>query len=236
VHAGNVEQIIGGATLVLDGTDNASTRYLLNDACVKHSIPWVYGACVGVEGRTMLIQPAATPCLRCIFPEPPTAGELPTCDTVGVLASVANIVASLQVISAIRFILGNVNPLLLTLEAWSAHLRSLDLSSARADNCRTCRQRQFDFLDRPAGHLVSLCGRDAVQVQPISKKRAADSIDLAARLQAVGEVQRTPYFLRCTLREFAPLRLTIFPDGRTIVHGTSDPVRARAIYDRCIGS
>jgi adenylyltransferase/sulfurtransferase len=236
VHAGNVEEIIGGATVVLDGTDNASTRYLLNDACVKHSIPWVYGACVGVEGRTMLVRPDVTPCLRCVFPEPPAAGELPTCDTVGVLASAANIVASLQVASAMRFLVGSANAQLLTLNAWSPQLRSLDLKDARRNDCRTCGQRIFDFLDRPANHLVTLCGRDAVQVQPASKSKLHDSTDLASRLQSAGEVQRTPYFVRCALREGAPLRLTIFPDGRTIVHGTSDPVRARAIYDRYVGS
>ncbi len=236
VHAGNVEEIVGGASLVMDGTDNAQTRYLLNDACVKHSIPWVYGACVGVEGRTMLVRPGVTPCLRCIFPEPPAAGELPTCDTVGVLASAANIVASLQVVAAMKFLVGESSDSLITLNAWSAQIRSIDLTDARRADCPTCEARQFDFLDRPANHLVSLCGRNAVQVQPSSKRAASDSSLLAERLSSAGDVQTTPYFLRCTLRESAPLRLTIFPDGRTIVHGTNDPTRARAIYDRYIGS
>ena len=183
----------------------------------------------------MLVRPGITPCLRCVFPDPPAAGELPTCDTVGVLASAANIVASLQVVAAIRFLVGEANTKLLTLNAWSAQLRSLDLDDARRNDCRACTLHQYEFLDRPAGHLVSLCGRDAVQVQPTSRSRN-EACDLALRLQSAGEVQRTPYFLRCTLRESSPLRLTIFPDGRTIVHGTSDPIRARAIYDRYIGS
>jgi adenylyltransferase/sulfurtransferase len=236
VHAGNVEEIISGATLVMDGTDNAQTRYLLNDACVKHSIPWVYGACVGVEGRTMSVRPGITPCLRCIFPEPPAAGELPTCDTVGVLAPAANIIASLQVVSAIQFLVGESSESLITLDAWSRQFRSIDLTDARRADCRACGQRRFDFLDRPSNHLVSLCGRDAVQVQPSTKRVLAGSASLAQRLSSAGDVQTTPYFVRCTLRESAPLRLTIFPDGRTIVHGTSDPTRARAIYDRYVGS
>jgi adenylyltransferase/sulfurtransferase len=238
VHAGNIEEIIRGADVLLDGTDNAQARYLLNDAAVKHSMAWVYGACVGIEGRVMLIRPGVTPCLRCIFPEPPSAGELPTCDTVGVLASAANIVASLQVVAAIKFLTGGATDesSLVTLDAWTPQLRHLRLTDPPRDDCLTCGQKQFAFLDRPASYFVSLCGRDAVQVQPASRFENANHDAMEDRLRSAGEVQRTPYFLRCTLRDSAPLRLTIFPDGRTIVHGTNDPKRARAIYDRYVGS
>ena len=229
VHAGNIEQIIGGADLVLDGTDNAQTRYLLNDAAVKHSIPWIYGACVGVEGRMMLIRPGVTPCLRCVFPEPPAVGELPTCDTAGVLAPAANIVASLQVVAAVQLLTGRLpsQAALVSVNAWDMQMRKLELTDPPQRDCPACGQKRFDFLDRPSSYLVSLCGRDAVQVQPISKAAPSPQVELEQRLRSAGKVERTPYFIRCMLREAAPLRLTVFPDGRTIVHGTSDPSRAR---------
>jgi adenylyltransferase/sulfurtransferase len=237
VHAGNVEEVIAGADLGLDGTDNAQVRYLVNDAAVKHGLPWIYGACVGIEGRAMLIRPGITPCLRCVFPEPPAAGELPTCDTVGVLSSAASIVASIQVMLAMKFLTGGAtrDASLITVDAWSPQLRTMNLVDGKRNNCITCAQRRFEFLDRPANHSVSLCGRDAVQVQP-GRKPSDDQRELEVRLRSVGAVERTPYFLRCTLRDASALRLTVFPDGRTIVHGTSDPTRARAIYDRYVGS
>src|SRR4029078_768791 len=126
-------------------TDNASTRYLLNDACVKHSIPWVYGACVGVEGRTMLIRPGLTPCLCCVFPEPPGAGELPTCDTVGVLAAAANIIASLQVTEAIRILVGAAAAAMemTRVQPLPTRVTTISTKAARRDDCPTCGQRNF---------------------------------------------------------------------------------------------
>ena len=243
VHAGNVEQLVGAergrdpVDLVLDGTDNVETRYLLNDVAIKHAIPWVYGACVGTEGRCMAVRPGQTACLRCLFPEPPSAGELPTCDTAGVLGPAAAVAASLQVTAALRILVGAADePQMVSFDLWRGRFKSVSTADARRAECVACGQRRFEFLDeRSANRTTSLCGRDAVQVRPPT----ASSLDLAVladRLGGVGDVQRTPYLLRCQLREPGDVRLTIFPDGRAIIHGIRDVERARSLYARFVGA
>jgi molybdopterin/thiamine biosynthesis adenylyltransferase len=240
VDAGNIEELmrVGGerVDVILDGTDNVATRYLINDAAVKHGVPWVYGGCVGVEGRMMMIRPARTPCLRCVFPAPPAGSELPTCDTAGVLGPAAAVVASLQAIAAIHLLVDpsrDVEPQMLTMDLWRNRFHVMSLAGARREDCVTCAQRRFEFLDAMTRSTAQLCGRDAVQL-------AAAAIDPAAvetKLAAFGDVTRTPYFVRCALRgESQGIELTVFTDGRTIVHGTSDPARARSIHARLIGS
>jgi adenylyltransferase/sulfurtransferase len=239
----NVERLAGlegngpKADLILDGTDNVETRYLLNDMSVKHGVPWVYGACVGTEGRCMAIRPPETACLRCLFPSPASPAELPTCDTAGVLASAAAIVASLQVTRAIQLLLGQHAPQTLTsFELWAGRFRSVSTADARDPNCIACGQHRFEFLDnRSFARSATLCGRDAVQIRPV----ADVEIDLAAlsrRLSALGETQQTPYLVRCALREPAEVRLTVFGDGRAIVQGVPEVDRARAIYARFVGN
>lgn len=244
VHPGNIEALAGldihgkPVDLILDGTDNVATRYLINDVSVKHAIPWIYGACVGVEGRCMAIRPSVGPCLRCLFPEPPSAADLPTCDTAGVLASAAGIVASLQVAAALRTLLKMPDSLaesLIAFDAWQSRFKTIDLNSAKRPDCLTCGQRVFQFLQASAdGQMTSLCGRDAVQV----RSRMSSGVDLskmAGKLSQSGRVQQTPYLLRCDLHEPQAVRLTVFPDGRAIIQGTTDPDRARSIYARFIG-
>jgi len=245
VHSGNIEQIAGlerGGTrvhLILDGTDNVETRYLLNDVCVKHSVLWVYGACVGTEGRVMAIRPGVTPCLRCVFPTPPSGTELPTCDTAGVLGPAAGVVASLQVVAAMRVLCGaaeaQAEERLLAIDVWTGRMRSV-AAGARSPDCPTCGKRQFEFLDRADGPTAMLCGRRAVQVRP---SRSSAPFDLAAaevKLTRVGLVQRTPYLLRCRLNDAADVELTLFSDGRLIVTGTTDSDRAKSLYARYIGT
>jgi adenylyltransferase/sulfurtransferase len=224
--------------LILDGTDNAETRYLLNDVAVKHAIPWVYGACVGMEGRMMPIRPGVTPCLRCIFPTPPAAGELPTCDTTGVFAPAAAIVAALQAAAAIRFLLGadSAESLLTHFDAWTGRFRTASTADAKRPDCLTCGQKRFEFLEQVAGATsTSLCGRNAVQVRPAGGA-VFDLEMLAGKLSAAGEVQRNAHLVRCVLPPPQSFRLTAFADGRLIVHGTSDIDRARSIYARYVGN
>jgi adenylyltransferase/sulfurtransferase len=240
VYAGNIEEIIGDrCDLVLDGTDNVETRYLLNDACVKLGIPWIYGACVGTEGRVMAIRPGVTPCLRCLFEQPPAPGELPTCDTAGVLGSAAALAASLQVVAAIKTLTENVDAVgreLITFDVWTNRMRSINTTDSRLAGCRTCGQRRFEFLEQRNGSLTtSLCGRNAVQVRPPTGA-SPDASKVADRLSAVGRVEKNAYLLRCQLNEPEGLTLSLFADGRLIVHGTSDPARARSIYARFVGS
>jgi molybdopterin-synthase adenylyltransferase len=243
VHAGNIEQLAEGMHLLLDGTDNVETRYLINDLSIRRAIPWIYGACIGTEGRAMAILPGRTPCLRCIFPEPPSPGELPTCDTAGVLAAAAGMVAGMQSALALAALVGPAgsasaaegpSSTLLSFDLWPPRFLTVDTSDARRPDCRCCGLRRFDFLDAPAvDRATSLCGRQAVQIAA-----PAGGVDLAAicaRLQAAGQVQRTAHLARCRLAEPAGLSLTIFPDGRIIVQGTGDVARARSVVARFVG-
>lgn len=235
VAADNIDRLIdrSGATLLLDGTDNAATRYLLNDVAVKRGLPWVYGGCVGVEGRVMAVVPGRTPCLRCVFPEPPTAGEVATCDTSGVLGPAAGVVANLQAAAAIRLLVGGPpEPKLLTIDAWAWRFREIDLTDARRPACPACGRRQFDFLNGPAAQAASLCGRDSVQVR--THVAGGFSLDrAAAALRDRFDLTRTDYLLKAAVEP--GIGLTLFADGRAIVHGTSDAVRARSIVARYLG-
>ncbi|MEA2734349.1 MAG: molybdopterin-synthase adenylyltransferase [Humisphaera sp.] len=238
VHSGNIESLMDGIDLVMDGTDNAETRYLVNDATVKHARPWVYGACVGTGGRVMGIVPGRSPCLRCLFPDLPEPGALETCDTAGVLASAASVVASLQVVEAMKIILGDASAAreLVTIDLWPLRIKTISTADARRQDCPTCGERRFEFLDvRPGAAATSLCGRNTVQVRPASNGTRIDLDAIAGRLEVAGEVERTAFFVRCTLRD-GNLSLTLFPDGRAMVHGTADPAVARSIYARFIGN
>ena len=224
--------------MILDGTDNVETRYLLNDVAVKHGIPWVYGACVGTEGRVMAIRPPDTACLRCVFPEPPGPGELPTCDTAGVLGPAAAIVASLQAVAALKILTGQtVVEELVRLDVWTGRSRGSSLEGMKRPDCPTCGRREFAFLqNETAGRSVGLCGRDAVQIRPSKSTTGLDLSLLSSRLQPCGTVERTPHLLRCRLHDTPEVRLTVFADGRAIIHGVTDPERAKSIYARWIGT
>lgn len=237
VDPGNVEAMVDGASVILDGTDNVETRYLINDVSVKHSLPWVYGACVGTEGRTMPIVPGTTACLRCVFPDPPAGSELPTCDTAGVLGPAAGVIASVQAATAIKLLSGSeasISRELFTIDLWTNRMRSID--APRRVDCPTCVKRCFDFLDAPAGsRTVRLCGRDAVQIRSSVSNGPVDLHGIAAKLRGAGTVIESPYFLRCDLPGES-IRLTVFPDGRALVHGTSDVTRAKSIHARYLGA
>jgi adenylyltransferase/sulfurtransferase len=235
VDSESIEDLMREIDVVLDGTDNVHTRYLINDAAVKHAVPWVYGACVGTEGRVMPVIPGKSACLRCVFPEAPDPGELPTCDTAGVLGPVAAMAASLQVISAIKLLLGQPAAELISFDGFAPRFRVTETSAARRADCRTCGRRQFEYLDAPAGDGARLCGRHAVQVRP--PRRVSWSLDdLANKLQFVACVRQTPYLLRFDVPDCPELSASVFSDGRAIIHGTDDLGRAKSIYARFIGT
>lgn len=235
VNASNVERLISECDLVLDGTDNFSTRFLLNDACVKHGVAWVYGAAVGSYGVTLTIRPGVTPCLRCVFPEEPVAGSAPTCDTAGVIMPIISIVAAVQASEALKLLTGRVESLhggLMQFDVWRNEWRRID-AGARAPDCPACALRRFDALGTEAGDMTTvLCGRNAVQVTP---RRAArvDLEALAARLSAAGEVKSNPYLVRLRAGDY---ELTVFEDARAIVRGTDDASLARSLYARYVGT
>ncbi len=165
VTARNVEELVRAADILLDGTDNFETRYLLNDAAVKNGKPWVYGGVLGTSGTTMAIRPGQGPCLRCILAQPPDATTLPTCETLGVLNTAVAWVAALQVTEAIKLLVGDPNAeyKLHASDIWRGALTSVTVE--RAKDCICCGQGRFEFLDAQRGSTVTvLCGRNAVQV------------------------------------------------------------------------
>ena len=229
---GNCEELLEETDLILDGTDNFETRYLLNDYAVREGRPWIYTAAVGSYGVTMNILPGESACLACVFPQPP-AGAVETCDTGGILNSAVNLIASLAVTEAMKFLVGArpaMRRTLLSFDAWHN-----DHSEIRADHprtgCSVCQQRNFLYLAGRAHPHISLCGRNSVQIH--ERHRPVNFTELEARLLPHGEVRYTEYVLKF-LR--APFELTLFPDGRAIIKGTTDTGVARSFYARFIGS
>jgi molybdopterin-synthase adenylyltransferase len=239
VDSENIEKLIRvgdrPVDLILDGTDNAETRYLLNDIAVKHAIPWIYGGCVGTEGRVLAIQPGKTPCLRCIFRDPPATGELPTCSTAGVLAPAAAMVASLQAIAAIKILTGRIDsPTLVSFDAWSGHHRRTSLTGGRDPDCPSCGHRRFEFLDQLSRAPRVLCGKNAVQFHARNEGHL-NLPTLAHKLNGTGVLHPSTHLLRYLPSDDRSIDLSIFSDGRVIIHGTGDVPRARTIYSRYLG-
>jgi adenylyltransferase/sulfurtransferase len=244
----NAERLVQGAGVLIDGTDNFQTRYLLNDLALKRGVPLVYGGVVGTTGLTMTIVPEAaaaglvTPCLRCVFPDPPPPGASPTCDTAGVLGPMAGVVASIQAAEAMKVLLGRfdlVRAAMGQVDIWSNIRRTIDLAGIDRATCPCCAVRRFAFLEAPADDTVTLCGADAVQVLP--PRELPGMLDLSAladTLRPLGTFVAGSTILRGSLREAGggPLGLTVFRDGRAIIKGTTDLARARSIYARYIGA
>jgi len=235
VHQANIERLIEGCDVVLDGTDNFTTRYLINDACVKHRVNWIYGAAVGSYGVTMTVRPHVTPCLRCIFPEMPPAASAPTCDTAGVILPIISVVAAVQTSEALKLLTNRIEDLhrsLMQFDVWRNEWRRL-APGEPSPECRTCALNRYDTLEAEKGDLLTvLCGRNAVQVTP----HTATLVNLGAlaeRLKTSGSVNVNPYLVRLRVGEY---ELTIFQDARAIICGTDDPTVARSLYARYIGS
>jgi molybdopterin-synthase adenylyltransferase len=233
VNQSNIERLIEGCDVVLDGTDNFAIRYLINDACVKHGVTWIYGAAVGSYGVTMTVRPSTT-CLRCIFPEAPAAASAPTCDTAGVIMPIINLVSAVQVSETLKVLTGHTEDLhqsLMQFDIWRNEWRRIALPAPVKD-CLTCGLRRFESLDADNGEFAAiLCGRHAVQVFPPRPTR----VDLAAlrkKLSAAGEVNGNDYLVRFRTGEF---ELTVFQDARSIIRGTDDITTARSLYARYVG-
>lgn len=227
----NVEEMLEGISVVLDGTDNLETRYLLNDACLKRGTPWIYAGVVRTSGVLMSILPGRGPCLRCVFPSPPPPGSLPTCDTAGVLGTAPMVVGSLQATEAIKLLLG-VEPLagILTIGLWDGSHRRVALP--RDPGCPACGEGRHDFLEsRETSWVTSLCGRNSIQITPPREARL-DLEELARRLGPLGRTTPCGLVLRF---EVEGLEMLIFPDGRVVVQGTADEAVARDLHARYIG-
>jgi len=235
VNPSNIAGLIADADVVLDGTDNFTTRYLLNDACVKSGKPWVYTGVIASYGMTMTIQPGVTPCLRCVMGELPAPGTVPTCDTAGIIGPIVSLMGSITVAEALKLLVGRgtLNSGMIHVDVWDNTFEKFDLGGPRPD-CPTCGQRDFAFLNAEAGaRLTALCGRDAVQVS-VAGAPAVNLAGLADRLRAahVGTIQVNSYLLRAAIDGY---EFTVFPDGRAIIKGTNDESVAATLYARYVG-
>lgn len=233
----------GRPDILIDGTDNLETRYLLNDLSVKHALPYLYAGAVGAGGMSATFVPPKSPCLRCVFDQLPAPGSIETCDTVGVLGPVVTIVASCQAADAIKIMSGltdKLSPTLLDFDLWTNSRRRIDLAAAKRSDCICCGERRFEFLEGlHASRAVKLCGQNAVQIAPAL--REGQSMDLAAlqlklRPLAEGPVVNNGFLVRATLGTSPAYELTVFEDGRTVVKGTESPETARSLYARYVGS
>ncbi len=228
----NADELLDGSNLILDGTDNFETRYLVNDYAVKHQRPWIYAAAVGSYGVTMNIIPGDTACLACVFPVPPT-GTVETCETAGILNSAVNLVASIQATEALKFLVGAKDRLrktLLSFDVWHNDRAEIAASQPKP-GCPTCSDRKFPHLAGEGRPHITLCGRNSVQIH--EQHRPIAFAELSARLQPHGTVRFNNFVLKFW-RE--PHEITLFPDGRAIIKGTTDPGIARSLYARFVGS
>ena len=237
VNHTNIGRLLSQVDCLVDGTDNFETRFLLNDAALKHRVPWVYGGCIGAEGQVLTIIPGQTPCLRCLMPEPPPPGSTPTCESAGILGTIIGVVASMQANEAIKILSGHPEAISRTwnvLDLWDNQMRQIKLDSfGDRSACPTCSGREYPWLDGQRGSSAAvLCGRNSVQLsfpgrEPISLKLLAD------KMAAVGSVTQNRYLVRATIDKY---QVTVFSDGRAVIGGTEDLAEAKSVYAKYVGN
>jgi adenylyltransferase/sulfurtransferase len=240
----NAEDLLRGFPLILDGTDNFETRFLLNDAAVRLDVPWIYAAVVASYGVTLTVRPGRTACLACALESSSEngsqaagtsapAGAEDTCDTAGVLGAAAGVIASLEAAEAIKLLLGKAESTggrLVSFDVWSGRFQSVRV--ARNPECRACGCRDFRYLEGDAQPHLTLCGRESVQIH--ERRRQLDLAALGRRLApTVAEVRENGFLLRFRV---PPYEMTVFADGRAIIKGTRDTSVARSLYARYIGT
>jgi molybdopterin-synthase adenylyltransferase len=228
----NADELCRGAGVLVDGTDNFETRFLINDWCVKETTPWIYGACLGAYGVSLAIRPGLGPCLQCLLQGPPEAGSMETCDTAGIISPIVHLIASWQVTQTLRLLVGQpASEQLLVADLWRDQFRTVAVR--RDADCSCCGAGHFEFLEgERIGRTVRLCGRNAVQVTPSVQSRV-DFGALAQRLADTGIIQFNGYMMRVQVDGYD---IALFPDGRSVIKGTEDPAEARSIYSKYIGS
>jgi molybdopterin-synthase adenylyltransferase len=228
----NAEELLSDFDLILDGTDNFETRYLINDFAVARKLPWVYAAAVASYAVTMTILPGETACLACVFPDSPR-GMVETCDTSGILNSAVNFVASIASTEAVKLLVGardKVRRTLLSYDIWTNDLAEIETAKSRA-GCRACDRHDFVHLTGEGRPHITLCGRNSVQIH--ERQRPVDFDELTRRLSPHGTVRHSEFILKFW---HDPYELTLFPDGRAIIKGTTDTSIARTLYARYVGS
>jgi molybdopterin/thiamine biosynthesis adenylyltransferase len=234
VVPGNIEALLEGIDVILDGADNFETRYLVNDYAVKASVPWIYAAAVGSYGVTLNVLPGKTACLACIFPDTPR-GMVETCETSGILNSAVNLVASVAATEAIKMLVGGaarekLRETLWSYDVWMNEHAEIAAGHPRA-GCRACGERDFVHLAGEGRAHITMCGRNSVQIH--ERARPIDFSEMQRRLETLGVVRHNEFVLKFW-RE--PYEMTLFPDGRAIIKGTTDTGVARSLYARFVGS
>lgn len=233
----NAEELLSDVDLILDGTDNFSTRFLINDMSHKQTIPWIYGAVIQARGVVLPILPGETPCLRCILPNLPKTDRTETCDTVGVLGMAVSIVASYQSTEAMKYIVNDrssMNLKMMQFDLWQNQFLAIDVSEATKEDCPCCRLGNYHFLQRKIEYtrIRTMCGRKTIQIQP--QTPALHSLEeWEGRLQHYGTVERTPYLLKLSITD--RLQFILFPDSRVIIQGTDSIEIAQKLYDYYLG-
>ena len=228
----NIVALLAGMQLILDGTDNFETRYLLNDFAVKDSLPWIYTAAVGSYGVTLNVLPGKTACLACMFPDPPS-GTFETCETAGILNSAVNLAASIAATEAFKLLVGaedRMRRTLLSFDVWRNERAEVAAETPRPE-CRACGRRDFIHLAGEGRPHITLCGRNSVQIH--ERHRPVDLVEMSQRLQPHGMVRHNDFVLKFWPE---PYEMTLFPDGRAIIKGTTDTSVARSLYARYVGS
>jgi adenylyltransferase/sulfurtransferase len=230
----NIEVLLEGMSLILDGTDNFETRYLVNDYAVERSLPWIYSAAVGSYAVTLNILPGQTACLACIFPDSPR-GMVETCETSGILNSAVNLVASVTATEALKLLVGGLaapqlRRTLLSFDVWTNEHAEISAAKPRP-GCRACGERDFVHLAGEGRPHITLCGRNSVQIH--ERQRPIDFTEMDRRLQPHGVVRHNDFVLKFW---HDPYEMTLFPDGRAIIKGTTDTAVARSLYARYVGS
>lgn len=232
VNARTAAGLIQDTDLVLDGTDNMETRFLINEACCKLGIPWIYGGALASYGATMNIIPGKTPCFQCLYPDIPTSGALETCASAGVLNMITGIIGCIESAEALKILTGNphINTKLRYFDVWDYSFSGIELK--RDPECPVCGKGRYNRLERNEGSNTSvLCGRGSVQVVPAGPAHM-DFGALAARLEKLGRVRYNEYLLKFEKDE---LEITLFADGRAIIKNAVDENAAKSIYSEYIG-
>ncbi|QOY35982.1 ThiF family adenylyltransferase [Anaerobacillus isosaccharinicus] len=236
VNATNIESIVTGSDLILDGTDNMKIRFLINDISIKLGIPWIYGGVVHSRGMTTTIIPNKTPCFRCLFPNA-EAGHGDTCDTVGVLSTVVHVIASYQATEAFKLLIGDDYSLrheMIQLDVWKNDFDEFPFQNSLNKACPCCQKRNFDFLESSTSSslITSMCGRNSIQITPMNSFTKINFDDFYKKWEKIGEVKKTAYLLRLKYEEYD---ISIFKNGRLLVQGTSDITTAKRLYSTLVG-
>jgi molybdopterin/thiamine biosynthesis adenylyltransferase len=233
INPRNISELLSGFPLILDGTDNFETRFLVNEFAVKTGTPWIYAAAVASYGLSMGVLPGKTACLACLLDSFSGVGLEETCDTIGVLGPIVNLISSLQVAEAIKLLAGRESALhgrLLSCDVWTGRMQSVQ--PERNPQCPVCVRQEFAHLSGQAQPHITMCGRDSVQIH--ERRRALDLQALQQRLEpTIAGVRQNGFLLRF---QVPPYEMTVFADGRAILKGTKDPSIARSLYAKYIGS